>query len=127
MEQSLAFIIEDQRDNVTLFEDVLQLVGYRVQYTLDGLSAMEWLEKNEAPRLIVLDLNLPHLDGHEIYRYIRKQEQFKISVIIVVTANGVMADEIRPEIAENDYLFMKPIDVMELMRIAKKLTGNATV
>ena len=121
MLQIRAFIIEDQLDNVTLFEDVLQLANCNVDYALDGIEGLNWLKSNPAPQLIILDMNLPNISGLEIYRAIRQQDKFNNTLIIVASANAPMLDELEPELVEGDYLFLKPVDVMELMGIAKEL------
>lgn len=122
MEKLLALIIEDQRDNIVLFQDVLQLANCHTESVRDGLAAIEWLKANKAPHLIILDLNLPYLDGIEVYRYIRQQARFDATQIIATTANIRLADKLKKELIVTDSILHKPVNITEILRLVNELS-----
>lgn len=127
MNQIQAFIIEDQRDNIVLFRDVLQLANCNVENASDGRAALEWLNTHDAPQLIILDMNLPYITGLEIYRYVRQQAQFSETQIIATTANIPMADLLEKELVGGDCIMHKPVNVMEILKIARELSAHIAI
>lgn len=121
MKRPLAFVIEDQISLSTLYEDALRLVGFDVIAIRDGLEALNKLEINEPPTFIILDINLPGLSGRDLLKHIRKHDRYDKTPVMILTANSVMATAIRPEITENDHLFIKPISMKALQEFAKLL------
>lgn len=119
MQRPIAFVIEDQANLVMLYEDALRLVGYDVIAIRDGLQALNQLEINEPPVFIILDINLPGLSGRDIHQYIRKNARYDKTPVMILTANSVMANTIRPEMTKNDQLFIKPISMRALQDFAK--------
>jgi DNA-binding response OmpR family regulator len=121
MQRPVAFVIEDQASLNVLYEDALRLVGYDVIAVRDGLQALNQLEINEPPTLIILDINLPSLSGRDIHRHIRKHSRYDKTPVMILTANSVMATAIQPDITSKDYLFIKPISMKELQNFAKQM------
>jgi len=117
----LAFVIEDQASLNTLYEDALRLVGYDVIAVRDGLEALNQLEINEPPTFVILDINLPGLSGRDIHQHIRKHSRYDNTPVMILTANSVMANAIRPEITKNDHLFIKPMSMKALQEFAKMM------
>lgn len=121
MKRPLAFVIEDQASLSTLYEDALRLVGYDVIAVRDGLQALNKLETNEPPAFIILDINLPGLSGRDLHQHIRKHSRYNDTPVMILTANSVMANTIRPEITQKDHLFIKPISMKALQDFAKMM------
>lgn len=121
MARPFALIIEDQRTLAMLFEDALRLVAYDVKAIHDGLDALNYLELNDAPNMIILDINLPSLSGRDIHKYIRSTDKFKDIPVLILTANSLMMDTLRPELEENDYMALKPIGMKKLQDLAKAM------
>jgi two-component system chemotaxis response regulator CheY len=87
----------------------LAMKGYEIISAVDGMEALEKLP-NKQVSLVITDLNMPNLDGFELIKSIRSNEQFKdIPIIILSSLAG--SDEIRRgmEIGANSYL-IKPFD-----------------
>lgn len=122
MNSLLALIIEDNDGISSLYEEALQVAGFNTQIVRDGQSAITTLDETQ-PDIIVLDLNLPHVSGHYILRHLRASSNSKMSNIpvIISTANNVMADAMRQELGENDYLLVKPVDIRQLQHMAKRI------
>lgn len=121
MKQPLAFVIDDQEDNIRMFGEILRIAHYDIASAMDGLEAINWLELNTPPALIILDVNLPKIDGLEVYRYLRRKEKFNQSPIVIVTANSYMANIVQVELIEGDSVFLKPVDLTKLHDLAKKV------
>jgi DNA-binding response OmpR family regulator len=119
MQRPLAFVIEDQMSLSTLYEDALRLVGYDVKLFRNGLEAINAIEMNEPPAFIILDVNLPGLSGKDVLQHIRKNKKYNEVPILLATANSVMAKVIQPDLTAIDQLFIKPLSMMDLQKMAK--------
>lgn len=115
-------IVEDDLPLQKLFQTVLKREGYMVTVASDGQEAYKSLEVI-APELIILDMNLPHVSGYEIIRYIREQETLQDSKVIIVTANTSVPQSDEAQLA--DEILIKPIRVAYLREIVAKLGGYA--
>lgn len=115
-------IVEDDLPLQKLFQTVLKREGYMVTVASDGQEAYKSLEVI-APELIILDMNLPHVSGYEIIRYIREQETLQDSKVIIVTANTSVPQSDEAQLA--DEILIKPIRVAHLREIVAKLGGYA--
>lgn len=98
---------------ITLQED-FDLTAY-----VTGDSAMEHL-KNYVPQIVVLDLNLPGLSGRDILAYIRAEERFSKTRVILATA-----DERQAEILTNDadIVLLKPVSPVQLRELALRMSA----
>jgi two-component system, cell cycle response regulator DivK len=111
--------IEDNPDNMQLVERALKARGYEVVNASTGLQGIEAAEKSK-PDLILLDINLPDIDGYEVARRLRGSTNSHIVnvPIIAVTANALKGDAEKALEAGCDFYMSKPINVRELwMRV----------
>lgn len=102
-------------------EDV-ELIG-----AVDGLQGLEAIRETR-PDLVILDLMLPEIDGWEIYRRIRDDEQTKDIPVIVLTVRASRRDKILGEqvYKVNGYM-TKPFDIEELLQRVRRALGAAAV
>jgi two-component system, cell cycle response regulator DivK len=114
-------VAEDSRDTRIMLKRAFELKGYRVLEAEDGKQALE-IAKQQRPSLIVIDLNMPVLDGLETVKNFRKQEANDDRVpIVAITAYDVYGmEEAALETGCNKYL-SKPLDLEELDRALKGL------
>ncbi len=104
-------IIEDEIGILEALQKGLKKEGYAVDIVSDGYEAMEYLELNHYD-LVVLDINLPGIDGFSILRKLREQDID--TRVIIISANREIEDRIRGlDLGGNDYLD-KPFDFQEL-------------
>lgn len=104
-------IIEDEKDILLALQKGLQKEGYAVDVTEDGEEALELLNFNTY-NLVVLDINLPSIDGFSILEILREKDM--TTRVIIVSANREIEDKIRGlDLGANDYL-VKPFDFSEL-------------
>lgn len=104
-------IVEDEMDLCDAIAEGLMIDGYAVDTCYDGKEAFD-LITYEAYDLVVLDLNLPNMDGVDILTEVRKQNQDV--KILILSARGSVSDKVLGlDIGANDYL-VKPFDFAEL-------------
>ncbi|MTI66492.1 MAG: response regulator transcription factor [Firmicutes bacterium] len=107
-------VVDDEEHIVELIKFNLENGGYEVVIAYDGNEAVEKATK-EKPNLVILDLMLPGIDGIEVCRKIKMNNDTKDIPIIMLTAKGEETDKVLGlEIGADDYI-TKPFSVRELM------------
>jgi len=102
--------IEDNAGNRTLIKRVLEAEGYTVVEAPDGKTGLE-LAVAQAPDLILMDINLPEVDGYTMTSRIRATPGLGKIKIVAVTANVMRGDKEKTLAAGCDGYLQKPIDV----------------
>lgn len=107
--------IEDNPDNMRLVQRALESRGYRVLPAKNGLEGIQVAESEQVD-LILLDINLPDIDGYEVARRLRSSHKRQLNSIpiIAVTANALKGDAERALEAGCDVYMSKPINIREL-------------
>jgi two-component system cell cycle response regulator DivK len=107
--------IEDNPDNMRLVQRALESRGYRLIQARNGVDGVHTAE-NEEVDLILLDINLPDIDGYEVARRLRNSSKSALShtPIIAVTANALKGDAEKALNAGCDVYMSKPINIREL-------------
>jgi two-component system, cell cycle response regulator DivK len=107
-------IIEDQEDNRTIMRDLLSSAGYALIEATDGEEGVK-LACSERPDLILMDIQLPVLDGYEATRRIRAVAELKSTPIIAVTSYALSGDEAKTRAAGCNSYVAKPFSPRELL------------
>jgi two-component system, chemotaxis family, chemotaxis protein CheY len=118
---SKVLVVDDNQANRRIARLVLEDLGYIAIERENGKTCLEAL-KQEEYSLLILDLEMPEMAGAEVLAYIRKSEKWKHLPVIVVTANHHMIQQEIEDAA--DYILLKPIDVLQLRHLIKRLFGN---
>ena len=107
--------IEDNPDNMTLLKRVLESRGYSLVEARTGLDGLEKAESEEIA-LVLLDINLPDIDGYEVARRLRSSDKPSIASvpIIAITANALKGDAEKALNAGCNLYLSKPINLQEL-------------
>ena len=107
--------IEDNPDNMLLVQRALESRGYKLLKAVNGVEGVSKAEGNMID-LILLDINLPDIDGYEVARRLRKSSKSDLAYIpiIAVTANALKGDAERALEAGCDVYMSKPINIREL-------------
>jgi two-component system copper resistance phosphate regulon response regulator CusR len=123
MEQPLALIVEDERDVSLVFSRALQAAGFRTKVVYAGDDALEWLSSAE-PDMVVLDLNLPHVVGADVLKYIRSEARLADTPVIVTTAYARLAEGLHDDV---DRVLFKPVSFRQLRDLAARLIHKDAV
>lgn len=102
--------IEDNPDNRMLVRRVLTAEGYTLIEAADGTSGLRAVEENP-PDLILIDINLPDVDGYEITSRIRMMPRLARVPIVAMTANVMQGDREKSLAAGCNGYIQKPIDI----------------
>jgi two-component system, cell cycle response regulator DivK len=119
--------IEDHPDNMTLVRRILYSESYTLIEAKTGSHGI-WIAENQDVDVILLDVNLPDIDGYEVARRLRTSKKAKLAQIpiVAVTANAMKGDDRKILDAGVDIYISKPINIQELLRTVKGLTHKET-
>ena len=117
LQNNLAFVVEDDRDIANMYAQVVREAGYQVEVFYDGKTAYERLQKDPAPKLVLLDMHLPSVTGNEI----AWEMWFELAEthIIIITADADMANIYKTK-EEVDEVFVKPVPLDVLRDITRQ-------
>ena len=113
MKQTI-LVIEDQEDNRRIFRDLLTSVGYDVIEAVNGVEGVSSAETYN-PDLILMDIQLPGIDGYEATRRIKANPNLQKIPIIVVTSYALSGDDVKAFEAGCDAYVSKPFIPRELL------------
>ncbi len=116
-------LADDNEDAVAALELLLKARGYDVRTAADGGEAVEAVQAF-APKVVLLDLGMPRVDGYEAARRIRQQKNGHDVVLIALTGWGQPQDRIRTREAGFDAHLVKPVSDEELFKTIRLLTGD---
>lgn len=106
---STVLLIEDNEQNRYLATFLLESNGFAVVSAADGVSGLR-LARNVLPDLILLDIQLPNMDGYAVARLLRAQEALLQTPIVAVTSHAMVGDRERCLEAGCDGYIEKPIN-----------------
>ncbi|MBN1148153.1 MAG: response regulator [Anaerolineales bacterium] len=119
MTDPLALIIEDEEDLAVIFAEALKSAGFATEIIDNGIAAVERLAQT-TPKVIVLDLHLPGLDGGKVLRQIRADERLKETRVLIASADAAFARTLEKHA---DLVLLKPISFSQLRDLARRLAG----
>jgi two-component system cell cycle response regulator DivK len=117
-------VVEDQDDNRRIIRDLLTSVGYELIEATDGGAGVRMAE-SERPDLILMDIQLPVLDGHEATRRIKAKPELRDIPIIVVTSYALSGDEAKAAAAGADGYVAKPFSPRALLATIRQFLPEA--
>jgi CheY-like chemotaxis protein len=109
-------IVDDNPQNLKLAKVILAAEGYEVKTAIDAEDALKILE-SFTPRLILMDLQLPRMDGLELTRRLKADPARREIIIIALTAYAMKGDDEKAFAAGCDGYISKPIDIDALPRV----------
>lgn len=116
-------IVEDNPQNRYLVSFLLEQQGYELTTAEDGAEALEMLE-SDTPDLILMDMQLPKVDGYEATRRIKADERLRDIPLVALTAHSMRRDEQRAIDAGCDEFVTKPVDADGLLALVGRLLGE---
>ena len=124
MGAATVLVVEDNSLNMKLVRDVLQMAGYTVLEAATGEEGVR-LALASLPDLVLMDLQLPGIDGTEALRQIQRQAGERMMPVVAVTASAMPSDREAAARAGFDGFLEKPINVRALpAQVASYLTGS---
>lgn len=118
-------LAEDETVTRRLLEAQMTRFGFEVVSVSDGLKAWDVLQSADAPSLVVLDWNMPGLDGPDVCKRIRASARSHYTYMLLVTARNAKSDVVQGLSAGADDFISKPVDPDELH--ARLRTGERIV
>jgi two-component system, cell cycle response regulator DivK len=118
-----ALIIEDNPDNMVLITRFLEKFGYRTLQAVTGMEGFE-MALQKRPDFIILDIQLPDIEGTEVLRKIRSSEIGNSIPVIAMTSYAMSGDRERLLSAGCDGYIEKPIDPERVISQIRLLTGE---
>ena len=112
-------VVEDNERSMKLFRDILQATGYRTLEATTGTQAVE-LATEHVPDLVLMDIQLPDLDGAEALRRLRADERAASIPVLALTAQAMYGDRERFLAAGFDGYVSKPVNVLELLAVVRQ-------
>ena len=116
-------IVEAQEDNRRILRDVLSTVGYDLIEAFNGEDGVR-LAQSERPDLILMDIQLPKMDGYEATQQIKSIAELKTVPIIAVTSYALSGDEAKARAAGCDGYIAKPFSPRELLAKIRKYLSD---
>lgn len=114
-------IVDDDADLRELLHYYFSNLGYRAETASNGRDAILFCAQFK-PRLILLDINLPGPDGHEVYEAVRKMPDSENTSIIFLTQHNTRDDRLAGLSLGADDFIGKPFDIQELrLRVQRRL------
>ncbi len=107
-------VVEDQEDNRAILRDLLQSVGYELIEAVNGEEALTMAVKHK-PDLILMDIQLPVVDGYEATRRIKAEPALQGIPVIAVTSYALSGDEEKAREAGCDDYVTKPFSPRDLL------------
>jgi chemotaxis family two-component system response regulator Rcp1 len=122
-------LVEDSLSDAQLAIEALQSakIANHLSHVEDGVEAMQFLRREgpyrDAPRpdLILLDLNLPRKDGHEVLEELKEDPQFKQIPVVVLTTSRAEQDVPRSYALHANCYITKPVDFTQFMEVVKSI------
>ena len=112
-------VVEDNERNMRLFCDVLQASGYRTLEATTGEQAVALVFEHR-PDLVLMDIQLPDIDGVEALGRVRADDGFASVPILALTAQAMEGDRERFLAAGFDGYLSKPVDITEFVATVKR-------
>ena len=113
-------VIDDDKINVTLVKFGLAEQNYSVVFAYNGEEGIVKLKK-EKPDLIVLDIQMPKMNGYEFMNELKSSPEFSQIPVIMLTANDVLEDVFKVEGVKS--YFVKPVNLPGLVKKIKECIG----
>jgi CheY-like chemotaxis protein len=121
--QRRILLVEDNPQNRYLMTFLLEKHDYIVDVAEDGEQALTSLETS-TPDLILMDMQLPRVDGYEATRRIKADERLRVIPLVALTAHSMKGDRAKAIDAGCDAYVTKPVDADEILALIERLIAG---
>lgn len=115
-EKRRALVVDDSHDSAQTMVWTLEALGYEATIAHDGLSAVD-IGHSFKPHIVLLDINMPGMNGYEICELMRHDPEFKSAIFVAQTGWGQEEHRQRSQAAGFHHHLVKPIKLEDLKRI----------
>lgn len=112
MDRKKILIVDDNQDSRELVIKVLKRYDYELLEAVDGEDALNKIIA-EKPDLVLMDISMPKIDGHELTRRVKSRDDLKDIIIIALTAHAMKGDKEKALAAGCSDYITKPINIRE--------------
>ena len=123
-EEQYVLVVDDSPSVRRVVSNMLKTAGWEVQTARDGMEAMEVAAKR-SPAAVLLDIEMPRMDGYELMATLRSQDQFKHLPLIVLTSRAAAKHHQRAFQLGADAYLVKPYQDEELLKTLNTLVRGA--
>lgn len=124
-------LVEDNPGNVRLTHEAMKEahIAVNLHVANDGLEAMKMLRQEAPytgqplPDLVLLDLNMPKMDGREVLRQMKSDERLKHIPVVILTTSAAETDIAQAYDLHANCYITKPVELEEFMEIVKSIEG----
>ena len=116
-------IADDKRATAFTLGKLLESHGHEVRVVLNGLAAMDGV-RDFQPRIVLLDIGMPGMDGHEVTQQIRREFGNDSMVVAIISGHGEEADKALSRRAGANYHLTKPINFDDLWAIVNQASED---
>jgi two-component system cell cycle response regulator DivK len=116
--RKLVLVVEDQPDNRAILRDLLNSAGFEVREAQSGIEGIEAAVRWQ-PNLILMDIQMPEMDGYEATRRIKANPATAAIPVIAVTSYALSGDELKARTAGCDDYVTKPFSPRALLAIVR--------
>lgn len=121
--KNIILVVDDDKTNLMLAQKIL-LPQYRIAATNSGAAALKYLE-NHHPDLILLDINMPEMDGFEVMEQLRSREETSAIPVIFLTADNLVETEVKCfQMGAMDFVVKPFVPDILLSRVGKTIELN---
>jgi len=118
--KKLILIVEDNEKNMKLARDLLEAKGYATLAAVNGVDGVR-LAKEHTPDLVLMDIQLPDINGIEAFEQLRADARTAETPIVAFTASVTPTDRTRVMQAGFDGFLSKPINIKEFLATVKRM------
>jgi len=118
-------VVDDEKDLLNLVKRILTREGFEVITASDGKEGLQKVY-NEAPDLMILDINMPLMNGWAVCQKIREDPLYRHLPIMMLTVRRTKADQLKGLDLGGDEYMTKPFDPSELLARVKTLLQRAS-
>ena len=121
--QKRILVVDDESDMVDIVKLNLELQGYHVLSAMDGQEGLRMV-KEQQPDLILLDVMMPQMNGYQVCRLLKFDDQYKHIPIILLTARARTEDRKEAQAVGADSFITKPFSMSDLLTKVGDLLGD---
>ena len=117
--------VDDSRTMRDMLHMALTDAGFRVLQAVDGVHGLEMLEADDAPDVIITDINMPDVNGLELIHFIRRSEQYRTTPLVIISTQATERDVERGKKLGADAYVPKPFSPDLMRETCARLLGTA--